>query len=169
MNAGTDRRTRELAMRQGIFNLRTRASRQRRLPTKNGHAGSARACARVIREYQSDSSSKRPAPSSVLRSCHPPGRKTINDLRSLLDWGRSISAIGASGSSSPPGERSGGVIRYQPTSAMAAATFAKSLEVIRAERSTPDARIPLGLGTGLRPFTSENGQTFAGVCAIVLA
>jgi hypothetical protein len=88
MNAGTDRRIRGLTMRHGIVHPETRALRGRCLPTKNGHAGSARARARVIREYQSDSSSKRPAPSSVLQSCHPPGRrKTINDLQSLLDWG----------------------------------------------------------------------------------
>jgi hypothetical protein len=87
MNAGTDRRIREKTMRHGILNPGTRALRQRYLPTKNGHAGSARVQARAIHDYQSDSSSKRPALSSVLRSCHPPGRrKTTDDLRCLLDW-----------------------------------------------------------------------------------
>jgi transposase len=63
------------ATRHGILHPGTRALRGRCLPTKNGHAGSARARARVIREYQSDSSSKRPGPSSVLRSWPSAGKR----------------------------------------------------------------------------------------------
>ncbi len=50
--------------RQGASSW-TREDRQRFLPTKHGHAALRRP-ADVTREYQSDSSSKRPAPSSVI-------------------------------------------------------------------------------------------------------
>ena len=74
MNAGTVKRIRGLAMRQESPALWTRASRQRSLPTKHGHAGSARLHRRVIRVYQSDSSSKRPA-SSALWGFRPTNRR----------------------------------------------------------------------------------------------
>jgi hypothetical protein len=75
MLAGTNRRMRDLIMRQG--NLAscqapwTRDFRQRSLPTKHGHARLCPGFARVIREYQDDSSSKRPA-SPFLLGSRPP-------------------------------------------------------------------------------------------------
>ena len=63
MKVGTARRVRDLPMRHGTFHPGTRDFRGRFLPTKHGHAGSARTHVRVTREYQSDSSSKRPASS----------------------------------------------------------------------------------------------------------
>ena len=59
MKSGTNRRTRGLAMRQENAFFRTRASRERPLPTENGHA----ALPPVTRVYQSDSSSKSPVSS----------------------------------------------------------------------------------------------------------
>ena len=59
--AGTHRRTRGVPKRQDVTWLRTRVGRQRSLPTKNGPA----ALPSATRAYQSDSSSKRPAPSVV--------------------------------------------------------------------------------------------------------
>ena len=67
-----ERSTRGLTMRHGNQSPGTRDLRGRSLPTKNGHAGSTRAQARATREYQSDSSSKRPA-SSV--PCGSPRKK----------------------------------------------------------------------------------------------
>ncbi len=58
MKVGTIRRTRGAALRQGGFVSRTRALRVRFLPTENGHAALRES---VTREYQNDSSSKRPA------------------------------------------------------------------------------------------------------------
>jgi hypothetical protein len=55
---GTILRIRDLAMRQGFS--RTRATRQRALSTEYGHAALRPG---VTREYQIDSSSKRPVPS----------------------------------------------------------------------------------------------------------
>jgi len=46
-------------------------------------------------------------------------------------------AIGASGSRSPPGERSGGVIKYQPSSA----AVATCLEVMSANHTTPEGTL----------------------------
>jgi len=69
MQVGTIRRMRDLAMRQGP-SPRIRDARQRRLPTKHGHAGLCSGFARVIRGYKSDSSSKRPV-SSFLRRSRP--------------------------------------------------------------------------------------------------
>jgi len=60
MQSGTNRRIRELIMRQGSYASRIRDFRQRSLPTKNRHAVLCSSIARVIRVYQSDSSSKRP-------------------------------------------------------------------------------------------------------------
>jgi hypothetical protein len=64
MKAGTIQRTRDAALRQGGLDARTRAIRQRYLSTENGHAAlrlDASTRRSVIRVYQSDSSSKRPA------------------------------------------------------------------------------------------------------------
>jgi hypothetical protein len=58
--AGTIPRIRALGMRQGGFASRTRASRQRHLSTEYGHAALRSG---ATREYQIDSSSKRPASS----------------------------------------------------------------------------------------------------------
>ena len=58
--AGTIPRMRALAMRQGGFASWTRAPRQRHLSTEYGHAALRSG---ATREYQIDSSSKRPAPS----------------------------------------------------------------------------------------------------------
>jgi hypothetical protein len=63
MKAGTIWRIRVAALRQG-FVLLTRALRTRHLPTKHGHAALRRSLD-VIRVYQRDSSSKRPASSVV--------------------------------------------------------------------------------------------------------
>lgn len=60
MQSGTNRRIRDLIMRQGSCASRIRDIRQRSLPTKNRHAGHCSSVARVIRVYQSDSSSKQP-------------------------------------------------------------------------------------------------------------
>ena len=62
MKAGTIRRTRVAALRQGGSASRTRDVRQRRLPTENGHAALRSGATRA---YQNDSSSKRPAFSVV--------------------------------------------------------------------------------------------------------
>ncbi len=59
IRVGTKRKTRDLAMRRGVCDAPTRAPRRRILPTKHGHAALLR-YAGVTREYQSDSSSKRP-------------------------------------------------------------------------------------------------------------
>jgi hypothetical protein len=58
MKAGTIRRTRAAALRQGSSASWTRAIRQRCLSTENGHAALRLG---AIRGYQNDSSSKRPA------------------------------------------------------------------------------------------------------------
>lgn len=68
MKAGTIQRTRDAALRQGGLAAWTRAIRQRYLSTENGHAALRFDASRrrsVIRAYQSDSSSKRPAFSAV--------------------------------------------------------------------------------------------------------
>jgi hypothetical protein len=65
MKTGTIWSIRDLAVRQGSLAPCTRDSRQRSLPTKHGHAVLCSSF-RVIREYQSDSSSKRPASSFLL-------------------------------------------------------------------------------------------------------
>ena len=69
MKAGTNRRIREKTLRQGISDSLNRDLRQRYLPTKHGHAWLCSITNRVIREYQSDSSSKRPPSSFLLGSC----------------------------------------------------------------------------------------------------
>ena len=73
--AGNDRRMREAAMRQGGFAPWTRDPRLRYLPTDPGTAALRRNLA-VTREYQRDSSSKRPAKThrlqSTLPETHPP-------------------------------------------------------------------------------------------------
>jgi hypothetical protein len=66
MRSGTIRRIRGSFLRQGGNVSRTRALRQRLLPAKNGHAGSAPQG--VIRAYESDSSSKSPASSVAFVS-----------------------------------------------------------------------------------------------------
>ena len=58
MKAGTIRRTRVAALRKKGFALRTRVLRARFLSTENGTAALRHG---ATREYQSDSSSKRPA------------------------------------------------------------------------------------------------------------
>jgi len=63
MKAGTIQRTRVAALRQEGSTFRTRALRPRSLPTENGHAALRSG---ATREYQTDSSSKRPAPSVVF-------------------------------------------------------------------------------------------------------
>jgi hypothetical protein len=66
MRTGTIRRIRGSSLRQGGNVSRTRALRQRLLPAKNGHAGTAPQG--VIRAYESDSSSKSPASSVAFVS-----------------------------------------------------------------------------------------------------
>ena len=66
MRTGTIRRIRGSSLRQGGNVSRTRALRQRFLPAKYGHAGSAPQG--VIRAYESDSSSKSPASSVAFVS-----------------------------------------------------------------------------------------------------
>ncbi len=72
---GNDRRMREAAMRQGGSDPRTRDPRQRSLPTNPGPAALRRPLG-LTREYQRDSSSKRPAKTHRLQSplpdTHPP-------------------------------------------------------------------------------------------------
>ena len=63
MKAGTIQRTRVAALRQEGSPFPTRALRQRSLSTENGHAALHLG---ATREYQSDSSSKRPASSVVF-------------------------------------------------------------------------------------------------------
>src|SRR5713101_2637325 len=72
MRSGTKRRIRESSLRYGSSHSLTRVLRQRTLPTNHCHAGST-PLAGAIREYQSDSSSKRPALSaaSVSWYLHP--------------------------------------------------------------------------------------------------
>ncbi len=71
---GNDWRMRETAMRQGCVHARTRDPRQRYLPTNPGPAALHRSL-EVTREYQRDSSSKRPATrrlQSLIPDTHPP-------------------------------------------------------------------------------------------------
>ena len=68
MKIGTNRRTRDRAVRQGRIPSRTRDVRQRPLPTEHGHAARHRATG-ATRGYQSDSSSKRPIQSVASRPC----------------------------------------------------------------------------------------------------
>jgi hypothetical protein len=63
MKAGTIQRMRVAALRQGGPASQTRAFRLRYLATENGHAALR---SRATREYQHDSSSKRPASSVVF-------------------------------------------------------------------------------------------------------
>ncbi len=56
---GTNGKPATLAMRTAVFDACTRDSRQRHFQAKHGHAALRRTSV-VIREYQSDSSSKRP-------------------------------------------------------------------------------------------------------------
>jgi hypothetical protein len=73
MNAGTNRRTRALTLRRRRYPS-TRDLRPRSLPTDHCHAA-LRRLAGAIREYQSDSSSKRPASSVAFGpSTGPPPR-----------------------------------------------------------------------------------------------
>lgn len=65
-NLSNDRRMRELAMRHGGTAAGTRDSRRPPLPTNPGHAALHRALG-VTREYQRDSSSKRPAARHCLQ------------------------------------------------------------------------------------------------------
>lgn len=65
MSRGTERKIRVPTMRHGDFVPGTRDARSRRLPTKNRHAATLPS-PEVTREYQSDSSSKRPPYSSAL-------------------------------------------------------------------------------------------------------
>lgn len=60
MQSGTNRRIRDITMWLGSPASLIRDFRQRSLPTKHRHAGLCSRIARVIREYQNDSSSKRP-------------------------------------------------------------------------------------------------------------
>lgn len=64
MSRGTKRKTRVATMRHGDFVPGTRDARSRRLPTKNRHAATL-PLPEVTREYQSDSSSKRPCSSAL--------------------------------------------------------------------------------------------------------
>ena len=64
MDVGTMRRIRGSTMRQKGCAFRIRAHRRRCLPTKYCHAAMHWVTG-VIREYQSDSSSKRPTESAV--------------------------------------------------------------------------------------------------------
>jgi hypothetical protein len=66
MQTGTIRRTRAVAMRQRAALIRD--SRQRHLPTEHGHVALRRLVG-ATREYQSDSSSKRPVSSVVSGPC----------------------------------------------------------------------------------------------------
>ena len=70
MKTGINRRMRDVALRQASTACRIRVPRQRHLPTKHGHAGLCSSTARVIREYQSDSLSKRPASSFLPGPWH---------------------------------------------------------------------------------------------------
>jgi len=82
---GNDRRMREAAMRQGGACPRTRDPRERYLPTDPGTAALRRNLA-VTREYQRDSSSKRPANcrlQSLLPDTHPPWEPNRFDKRSF--------------------------------------------------------------------------------------
>jgi hypothetical protein len=85
MRAGTIWRTRAVPTRQGPHHARTRDHRLRSLPTKHGHAARLITIG-AIREYQSDSSSKRPAASALS---HPTHKHT--ERPPPLDTGRSIS------------------------------------------------------------------------------
>jgi len=73
-------------MRHGTFDPGTRDFRGRFLPTKHGHAGSARIHVRVTREYQSDSSSKRPA-SSVPWDSRPLNAEEEGLFARICGWG----------------------------------------------------------------------------------
>ena len=71
---GNDWRTRESTLRQGGSGPRTRDSRLRPLPTNHGPAALRRTLD-VTREYQLDSSSKRPGTPRLLNALnrnHPP-------------------------------------------------------------------------------------------------
>jgi len=70
VRAGNDRRMRDPAMRQGGVLTRTRDSRQRSLPTDPGPAALHRSVG-ATREYQRDSSSKRPARHRLLLLQYP--------------------------------------------------------------------------------------------------
>jgi len=83
MRTGTIRGIRGSSLRQGDNLSRTRALRQRLLPAKNGHAGTA--LQGVIRAYESDSSSKSPA-SSV--ACVSQGHPLANQASSIA-WNAS--------------------------------------------------------------------------------
>jgi hypothetical protein len=67
---GNDWRTRESTMRQGGSDPRTRDSRLRPLPTNHGPAALRRTLD-VTREYQLDSSSKRPEAPRLLNALKP--------------------------------------------------------------------------------------------------
>ena len=64
--AGINRRMRDTDLWQGSMASLIRDFRRRSLPTKHGHARLCPSTPRVIREYQSDSLSKRPASSLLL-------------------------------------------------------------------------------------------------------
>jgi hypothetical protein len=98
MRSGTIRRMRDIPMRQGAIGAWTRDFRQRPLPAKNCHAALHWATS-VTREYQSDSSSKRPA-SFVFYGLQnrPPPRNEASlsheySTAKAIDKGRSISGI----------------------------------------------------------------------------
>ena len=89
---GTAGETRDRAMRQEVSTSGLAILDGATLPTKHGHAGSAPVGA-VIREYQSDSSSKKPLRPLVFSTPTPEGRTKSHEMRtSSLDRGHSISA-----------------------------------------------------------------------------
>jgi len=85
MKVGTIRKTRECGMRYGGSASRTRDARERNLPDGSQSCGSGRD-AGSTREYQRDSSSKRPIfsvtsgslikPASIKDCGHPEGGRT---------------------------------------------------------------------------------------------
>ena len=87
---GTIRRMRVRAMRQGSLASWTRDIRRRYLSTEYGHA--ALHLYGVIREYQSDSASKRPGLSVAWGSRDGPNNAVPLTIRVQVDNGHSISA-----------------------------------------------------------------------------
>ena len=99
MRAGTIWRTRAVPTRQGMHCAQTRDHRLRSLPTKHGHAALLITIG-ATREYQSDSSSKRPAASALSSPTHKPtGRPpplTPVAPYQVPDWmSRSVSFVSA--------------------------------------------------------------------------
>ena len=86
---GTIRRIRDYARRRRATGAPTREPRERLSPTEHGHAALRES---VIREYQSDSSSKHPVSPSALGARGSPAKLTNAKQQNRFDKGRSISA-----------------------------------------------------------------------------